>query len=92
MNIVLPATVDRSATQTLVGEIRTAIEQTQDFAVDAANVERIGQAGLQLLMSAKKSAAAASLGFGILRPSVAVREAAALTGLSAHLLPAPVLD
>lgn len=92
MNIVLPATVDRAATQMLVAEIRAAIEERQDIAINAVNVERIGQSGIQLLMSAKKSATATGLGFSIIKPSVAVSEAAALTGLSAHLLPAPAFD
>lgn len=92
MDIVLPATVDRAATQMIVEELRAAFARSEEIAVDAANVERIGQSGLQMLMSAKKTAASAGVGFGIVRASVAVSEAAALTGLSAHLLPAPTLD
>lgn len=89
MQINLPATLDRSAVEALTGELRTAIQSGEEILVDAANVDRIGQAGLQLLLSAHKSAQSAGIVFGIIKPSVAISDAAALTGLSSHLFPAP---
>ena len=85
--INLPATVDRNAVQTLIETIKSAIDAGDEVVMDASGVERIGQAGLQFLLSAQKTAKAAGVAIRIAEPSEVLTEAAALTGLSSHLFP-----
>jgi chemotaxis protein CheX len=89
VEIILPATLDRSAVEAMAGKLRAAIESGEEIVVDAGNLDRIGQAGLQLLLSARKSADVAGIAFGIVKPSIAISDAAALTGLAGYLFPAP---
>lgn len=72
----LPPVGDRSATRALFLDIREAVGP-QPLAIDASKVERIGQAMLQLLVSASQSEA----GIAITSPSDAFREAVRLAGL-----------
>ena len=85
--INLPATVDRNAVQLLIDALKTAIEAGNEVVIDASGVERIGQAGLQLLLGGQKTATTAGVAIRIADPSEVLTEAAALTGLSSHLFP-----
>ncbi|NCP14081.1 MAG: STAS domain-containing protein [Sphingomonadales bacterium] len=74
--ITLPTICDRSATIALFPEFVESLGPAP-LAVDAARVERIGQAMLQLLISAARSEG----GIAIHHPSPAFTSAVALTGL-----------
>jgi anti-anti-sigma regulatory factor len=78
--ITLPPVCDRSAAAALYPELAESLG-TAPLAVDAARVERIGQAMLQLLVSAARSEG----GIAIRHPSPAFTTALGLTGLD-HLL------
>jgi anti-anti-sigma regulatory factor len=74
--LTLPPVCDRSAAAALYSEIAESLGPTP-LAVDAARVERIGQAMLQLLVSAARSEG----GIAICQPSPAFSAALRLTGL-----------
>jgi anti-anti-sigma regulatory factor len=74
--ITLPPICDRSAAAALYPELAEALGPVP-LAVDAARVERIGQAMLQLLVSAARSEG----GIAVHKPSQAFTAALALTGL-----------
>jgi anti-anti-sigma regulatory factor len=74
--ITLPPICDRSAAAALYPELAEALGPVP-LAVDAARVERIGQAMLQLLVSAARSEG----GIAVQQPSPAFTAALVLTGL-----------
>lgn len=74
--ITLPPICDRSAAGALYPELAESLGPAP-LAVDAARVERIGQAMLQLLVSAARSEG----GIAIHQPSPAFTAALRLTGL-----------
>lgn len=74
--IALPPICDRSAASALYPEIAEALGPAP-LAVDASKVERIGQAMLQLLVSAAKTEG----GIAIHRPSSALTAALQLARL-----------
>lgn len=74
--ITLPPICDRSAATALYPEVVEALGPLP-LGIDAARVERIGQAMLQLLVSAARSEA----GIAVRSPSPAFTAALALTGL-----------
>ena len=74
--ITLPPICDRSAAAALYPEVAEALGP-MPLAIDAARVERIGQAMLQLLVSAARSEG----GIAVRNPSPALSAALALTGL-----------
>jgi anti-anti-sigma regulatory factor len=74
--LTLPPICDRSAAAALYPELAEALG-VAPLMIDAAQVERIGQAMLQLLASAARSEG----GIAIHQPSPAFRAALALTGL-----------
>lgn len=74
--IALPPVCDRSAAAALYPEIAESLGAVP-LAIDAGRVERIGQAMLQLLVSAARSES----GITIHHPSGAFTAALALTGL-----------
>jgi hypothetical protein len=78
--ITLPARCDRAAATALLPEFVAALGD-QSLEVDASGTQQVGHAMVQLLASARAS-------FDHLRivPSEALREAAQLCGLGAHLL------
>jgi len=78
--ITLPPICDRSAAAALYPEIAEALG-TAALAIDASQVERIGQAMLQLLVSAARSEG----GIAIHQPSSAFTAALQLTRLD-HVL------
>lgn len=77
--IHLPARCDRAAAEALLPEMRAALGPAP-LQIDASATEQIGQAVLQLLVSARRTGAGAQI-----TPSPAVVEAARLTGLETIL-------
>lgn len=74
--ITLPSLCDRAATSALYPEMQEAIG-AMPLVVDASRVERIGQAMLQLLVSAARSEG----GITVTKPSEPFLAALRLTGL-----------
>ncbi|WP_242096060.1 MULTISPECIES: STAS domain-containing protein [unclassified Sphingomonas] len=85
IRIVLPAIVDLAAAVALADKLLTA---TAAATLDAAGVERIGVAGLQLLLCARTTADVAGVPFVIERPSEALLDAMRLIGTEQLLVPA----
>jgi anti-anti-sigma regulatory factor len=77
--IVLPARCDRAAAERLLPDLIKAAKSRR-IEIDGTNVEQIGQAVLQLLVSSRRSG-----GGAIITPSTVLVEAARLTGLSDEL-------
>lgn len=77
--ITLPARCDRAAAEALWPELVAAMSNSPTQ-IDASAVEHVGQAVLQLLVSARRSGGGAK----IVASSV-LEEAARLTGLTAEL-------
>ncbi|GGZ09851.1 STAS domain-containing protein [Novosphingobium colocasiae] len=78
-SITLPARCDRAAAEALCPEFVAAMGDGPTR-VDASGVTHVGQAVLQLLVSARRSG-----GGAIIVASPALDEAARLTGLTAEL-------
>jgi anti-anti-sigma regulatory factor len=78
-SITLPARCDRAATEALWPELVAAMGDGPT-AIDASGVEHVGQAMLQLLVSARRSG-----GGAVITASSKLREAAVLTGLTSEL-------
>ncbi len=78
-SVTLPARCDRAAAEALWPELVAAVgnEPTQ---IDGSGVEHVGQAVLQLLVSARRSSGGAQI-----EASAALRQAAQLTGLAGEL-------
>lgn len=74
--INLPARCDRAAAEALLPEFQAALGGGVVI-IDATATEQIGQAMLQLLVSARRSGDGATI-----KPSPALSEAARLTGLA----------
>jgi anti-anti-sigma regulatory factor len=77
--IVLPPRCDRAAAEALLPEFVAALG-SKAIAVDGSAVSHAGQAILQVLASARASAAGA-----VITPSAALLDAAQLAGLSYDL-------
>ena len=77
--ITLPARCDRAATEVLLPEFQAALSGNM-LSIDASATQQIGQAMLQLLISARRTGEGAHI-----KPSPALREAARLTGLEGAL-------
>ena len=82
--LVLPSRFDRVSAAALASEFADAFG-IGPVTVDASAVERVGQCGLQLLLSARATATCRGVGFSIL-PSDAMRDAICLCGLEDVLL------
>lgn len=78
--LTLPALCDRAAVRAFAPDLRDGIG-SDPLVIDASRIERIGQAMLQLLVSAARSEG----GIAINSPSEALVEALRLTGLDAVL-------
>ena len=74
--ITLPARCDRAAAEALLPEFQASLG-SGTMTIDGGATEQIGQAMLQLLVSARRSGDGATI-----KPSLALREAARLTGLA----------
>lgn len=82
--LILPAACDRAAASALHLELSDALG-TSPLPIDASKVEKIGQAMLQLLISASKSES----GIAITASSEVFRQALTLTGLERVLMEEP---
>jgi len=78
-SISLPARCDRAAAEALLPELVAALG-SGPLRIDARECQHIGQAMLQLLVSARQTGEGA-----VIQPSPALRETAALAGLSDEL-------
>lgn len=81
-SITLPARCDRAAAEALWPELVAAMGNGATR-IDASAVEHVGQAMLQLLVSARRSG-----GGAVITGSPALHDAADLTGLTAELFEA----
>ncbi len=81
---VLPAQFDRISAAALAPEFADALG-TGPIRIDASGVERVGQCGLQLLLSARATASDRGVGVEII-PSNVMRDAIRLSGLVDSLL------
>lgn len=81
----LPTRLTTMAAGPLAKKLLESVETRMPLSLDGSAVESIGQACLQVLASARKTAVSRGIGFSIHEPSEALREGCALTGLD-HLL------
>ncbi|HKR91278.1 STAS domain-containing protein [Novosphingobium sp.] len=77
--VTLPARCDRAAAEAIWPELVAALGNGA-IRIDGTTVDHIGQAVLQLLVSARRSGEGA-----VIAPSAALKEAARLTGLASEL-------
>jgi hypothetical protein len=77
--VILPATCTRSAAEAVLPELVAAIGHGP-LAIDASAVTQVGQAMLQLLVSARRTGEGATI-----VPSAALLDAAMLSGLAGEL-------
>jgi anti-anti-sigma regulatory factor len=54
--IQLPPTLDRNAAAAFAPQIQLALQDSEQLVIDGDSVSRIGQCGIQLLLSAQQSA------------------------------------
>jgi chemotaxis protein CheX len=83
----LAASLDTAAAAPLRAALLARIEGRQPILLDGGSVARVGLACLQVLASARATAAAEGLGYRIANPSGALRDMAALARLDALLDP-----
>jgi len=84
-SITLPARCDRAAAEAIWPELVAAMGNGATR-IDGSAVELVGQAMLQLLVSARRSG-----GGAVITASPALQDAASLTGLTAELFEASEL-
>lgn len=80
---ILPGRLDTGAADGLHGALLDRVAQGQPLRLDGAAVEQVGLACLQLLISARRTAAALQLPFVIEHPSAALLEGISIAGLDA---------
>ena len=78
--IQLPAIFDRSAATVLAPQLLLAMQDGEELVIDGEGVQRIGQCGIQLLLSAQQSASTNNKSIRI-TASPAMTAAANLAGL-----------
>lgn len=83
--ITLPASMDRRAAPGLAVEISDALAKGSELKLDGNAVQQMGQIGLQLLLSAFKTANSRDAEISIVNPSPALVNAAKVAGASAHI-------
>ena len=86
IRIDLPAVLDRTAAATLAPQLLAELSSGDGLVLGGEQVVQIGQAGLQLLLAAARTAGARGAELAIEAPSDALVAAAELAGL-ADLLP-----
>jgi anti-anti-sigma regulatory factor len=87
--LMLPKQFDRNAARTLLSELDLAISGDV-IELDGSTVSQVGQTGLQLLLSARQTAAARGVAFKLTSPSECLTEAALLSGVAEQLISTPV--
>lgn len=85
MNIALPAALDTAAAAALRQTLSEAIGAGQPVTIDAAGVDRIGQACLQILAAAEMAARDAGVDFRIVGASPAFTDMVTLAALDTLL-------
>ena len=80
--ISLPAAIDRRAVSGLAVEISDALAKGGELKLDGSAVQQVGQIGLQLLLSAFKTATSRDARISISDPSPSVLKAARVSGTS----------
>lgn len=80
MTISLPAVIDRRAVPGLAVEISDALAKGSHLHLDGSAVQQVGQIGLQLLLSAFRTATSRDARITISQPSVAIVNAAHISG------------
>lgn len=83
--ITLPMVLDRQAAQSLASEISDAITQRANVELDGAPVTKIGQVGLQLLISAAVTATHRGGAVKVDHPSEALLAALNITKAVDHI-------
>lgn len=80
MTISLPVVIDRRAVSGLAVEISDALAKGSHLELDGSAVQQVGQIGLQLLLSAFKTAVSRDAHVSITQPSAAILNAAKVAG------------
>lgn len=84
--LVLPPVLDRFAAGMIAADLQHRAGRGGPVVLDASGIERIGMAGLQLLLCALRAPLAdGSVAARLDQPSAALCEAARLAGLTTHL-------
>ena len=81
MSIVLSPRLDTAAAAPLRLSLQKLVDAAEPVAIDAAGVDQIGQACLQVLAAARAAAVARGLSWQVAVPSVAMVEAGELAAI-----------